>query len=82
MVANDTVYFNKIGNVLALRRAYLVYVVARISRMEEDIELLFEIAEEKYGQNQWLPQEKFVDFIYNETQVIQEVEALDALENQ
>lgn len=47
--------------------------------MEDDIALLFELAEKKYGEGNWFPQEKYVDFIYNETNVIQEVDALDRL---
>jgi len=37
--------------------------------IEDDIALLFELAEKKFGQGNYLAQEKFVDYIYNETQV-------------
>ena len=58
---------------------HLHIFVAQIARMEDDIALLFELAEKKYGSGNWFPQEKFVDFIYNETNVIQEVDAIDLL---
>lgn len=45
--------------------------------MEEDVALLFELAEKKYGANNWRAQEYFVNYIYNETQVIQRVDAMD-----
>lgn len=43
--------------------------------MEEDIALLFELAEKKYGANNWKAQEMFVDYIYNQTDVVQRVNA-------
>ncbi|XP_067949983.1 uncharacterized protein [Watersipora subatra] len=46
-------------------------------RMETDIALLFELAERKYGANNWAAQEKFVNYIYNETPVMRMVDAAD-----
>lgn len=61
---------------------YWFILTAQIARMNEDIALLFELAEQKYGVGNWFAQEKFVDFIYNETNVIQEVDAQDLVMQQ
>ncbi|KAF6017332.1 hypothetical protein EB796_024361 [Bugula neritina] len=49
---------------------------AKTDKVKQDIALLFEVAEKKYGVDNLVAQQLFVDFIYNQTDVIQQVDAV------